>query len=577
MLKRLLIGCVIVAGAFGAAAAVKSQAAKPGAKSAKPESVAADVFGLDKVWQFHLEIPAKDYETMQPAAGMRGPGGGPGFPGGPQQPAAKPADPNADVHKGSGFGVEFSFAHATFTADGKKFANAGVRYKGNASYMASSRSLKRSLKVELDHYNSDADYFHDLRKLNLNSGVMDPTKGREALAFAAFRAAGVPAPRTAYAEVTLTVPDKYDNEYLGLFTVIEQVDKTFLKDRFGNSKGVLMKPERLRGIEYLGENWDAYKARYQPKHDPTPAEAKRIIDFAKLVNQGSDEQFAREIGSYLDVDEFLRFLGATAMLSNLDSFLTMGHNFYMYLNPMTNKLVFIPWDLDLSLAGFPMAGSPDQQLDLSLSHPYVGQNKLIDRLLAVKAVNDRYQQILKELAAGAFSKAKLLADIDTIEKATKDLKAKDAKAAAARNEGGGPGFGPMGGAPAGGSMFGRTPDLKSFVEKRTASVTAQLAGESKGYAPTGGRGGPGGRPGGPGGFMMRPPQPGEILPAMLQEALNFTDAQKKQLADVQKEVDAKLDKILTADQKAQLKQMREGGPGGMFRGPGGPGGPPPIP
>ena len=41
----------------------------------------------------------------------------------------------------------------------------------------------------------------------------------------ALRAAGVPAPRTAYAEVTLTVPGKFDREYLGLYTVIEQVDK----------------------------------------------------------------------------------------------------------------------------------------------------------------------------------------------------------------------------------------------------------------------------------------------------------------------------------------------------------------
>src|SRR5437868_14872695 len=315
--------------------------------------------------------------------------------------------------------------------------------------MASSRSAKRSLKVELDHFDENAAKFHGIRKLNLNCGAMDPTKGREAIAFAALRAAGVPAPRTAYAEVTLTVPGKFDREYLGLYTVIEQVDKTFLKDRFGNGKGLLMKPERLRGIEYLGENWDAYKARYQPKHDATPAEAKRVIEFAKLVAQGSDEQFAKEIGSYLDVDEFLRFLAATAMLSNLDSVLTMGHNFYIYLNPATNKLVFLPWDMDLSLAGFPMAGSPDQQLDLSLNHPYVGQNRLIDRLLAVKSVNEKYQKVLKDLAATAFSKEKLLADVDTIEKATKEVKAKDAKAAAARNEGGGFGFGPTGRRPGG--------------------------------------------------------------------------------------------------------------------------------
>ena len=479
-----------------------------------------------------------------------------------------------DVHRGSGFGVEFPIVRGTFRADGKAFADAAFRYKGNASYMASARSLKRSMKVELDYFNETAAQFHGLRKLNLNSGVMDPTKGREALAFAAFRAAGVPAPRTAFAEVTLTVPGKHDRAYLGLYTVVEQVDKTFLKDRFGNGKGLLMKPEKLRGIEYLGEIWDAYKARYQPKHDPTPAEARRVIEFAKLVNQAGDDQFAKEIGNYLDVDEFLRFLATTAMLSNLDSFLTMGHNFYIYLDPITNKLVFIPWDLDLSLAGFPMAGSPDQQIELSLTHPYAGQNKLIDRLLTVKAVNEKYQQVLKDLAATAFSKHRLLADIDEIEKATKEIKTKDAKAAAARNEGGGM-FGPPGGGRVG-PMFGRTPDLKTFVEKRTASVAAQLAGESKGFTPTAGRGrrgGRGGMPGGPdGGFFARMPRPGEILPNFLQEMLNVTDAQKKQLADVQKGVDDKLDKILTAEQKAQLKQMREGGAGGPG---GGPGGPPP--
>ena len=558
MLKRLIVGFVIATGGFGAAAAVQALAAKPGVKKGPGEIVAADVFGLDKIWQFHLDVSAKDYESMQPAAGKRGRGG----PGGPMQPTAKPANPNADVHMGSGFGIEFPIVHATFVADGKSFANAGLRYKGNASYMASSRSVKKSMKVELDHFDENAARFHGLRKLNLNSGVMDPTKGARRWHLPPseppeFRPRARPTPKSRSRSPANTTTS------ISAFSLSSSKwTRRFLRTDSATIRAVLMKPERLRGIEYLGEDWDAYKARYQPKHDPTPAEARRIIDFAKLVNQGSDEQFAKEIGSYLDVDEFLRFLGATAMLSNLDSLLTMGHNFYIYLNPMSNKLVFIPWDLDLSLAGFPMAGSPDQQLDLSLNHPYAGQNKLMDRLLAVKAINEQYQQILKELAAGAFSKEKLLADIDTIEKATKALKAKDAKAAAARTEsGGGMGFGPPGG-----PMAGRTPDLKTFVEKRTASISAQLAGDSKGYSPTGGRGGRGGRaggpggPGGPGGFMMRPPRPGEVLPSALQDMLTLSDEQKKQLAGVQKEVDAKLDRILTTDQKARLKQMREASP-----------------
>jgi Spy/CpxP family protein refolding chaperone len=85
-----------------------------------------------------------------------------------------------------------------------------------------------------------------------------------------------------------------------------------------------------------------------------------------------------------------------------------------------------------------------------------------------------------------------------------------------------------------------------------------------------GGGGPGG-PGGPGGGrMFGRPQPGQVLPPMLQEALNLTDDQKKQVAELQKDVDARLAKILTQDQMNQLKQMRQRGPGG----PGGPGGGP---
>jgi EF hand len=90
----------------------------------------------------------------------------------------------------------------------------------------------------------------------------------------------------------------------------------------------------------------------------------------------------------------------------------------------------------------------------------------------------------------------------------------------------------------------------------------------------GGPGGPGG--GGPGGRgRSGPGQPGQVLPNFLQDQLNLTDAQKKQVADLQKDVEAKLDKILTTEQKARLKEMLDRGPGGPGGGRGGPGGGPP--
>jgi len=86
----------------------------------------------------------------------------------------------------------------------------------------------------------------------------------------------------------------------------------------------------------------------------------------------------------------------------------------------------------------------------------------------------------------------------------------------------------------------------------------------KGGPDKGGRGGPDKGKGGPPdrGGRGGPPQPGVILPDFLQDELEMTDKQKKDLAALQKEVDAKLDKILTKKQKEQLKEMRERGPGG---------------
>jgi hypothetical protein len=396
---------------------------------------------------------------------------------------------------------------------------------------------------------------------------MDATKGREALAYAIFRAAGVPAPRTAFAEVTITVPGRYDKEYMGLYIVVEQVNKNFLKDRYKTDAGLLMKPERVGSLAYLGEDWERYKTTYQPKRDATKDEIKRVLDFLKLVNQGTEAQFNKEIGSYLDIDAFLRFMAATALTSNLDSFFTIGHNYYLYLHPETKKFHFIPWDVDLALGNFAFFGSADQQMDLSLTKPYGGQCRLADRLMANKEVADKYQAVLKELATSVFTKERLLKEIAEIEKTTKNLIEKDRKAAAGRKEGGG-GFGPpggMGGPPGG---FGRqSPDLRTFVEKRTESVAAQLAGKSTGFVPVGGFGGKG-----PG---LARPIPGEILSQAVRDQLRLTEAQRKELADLQKDVDARLEKILTEEQRAQLKRMREG-PGGGFGPPPGPAGPPGV-
>ena len=70
-----------------------------------------------------------------------------------------------------------------------------------------------------------------------------------------------------------------------------------------------------------------------------------------------------------------------------------------------------------------------------------------------------------------------------------------------------------------------------------------------------------------------PPRGGpHLLPPHAAERLNLTDAQKKQIKDLEAEVKTKIESILTPAQLEQLKQMHPphgGGPGG--------GNPPPPP
>jgi Spy/CpxP family protein refolding chaperone len=152
-------------------------------------------------------------------------------------------------------------------------------------------------------------------------------------------------------------------------------------------------------------------------------------------------------------------------------------------------------------------------------------------------------------------------------------------------------------------LFDRADANKDGVvtKEELMALAAQLEAESGQERGFGGPGGPGGfgppggpPPDGPGGFgppggpgrggFGGPPRPGQILPPFMQERLNLTDNQKKQLEELQKEVDSRLGKILTSEQKQQLQEMRGGfgrggfggrggrGPGGPGRG--GPGGPP---
>ncbi len=110
-------------------------------------------------------------------------------------------------------------------------------------------------------------------------------------------------------------------------------------------------------------------------------------------------------------------------------------------------------------------------------------------------------------------------------------------------------------------------------------LTALAAREASGNAGRRRRPGPPGSdgppPGGPGGFGGPPPGGppgfmGQVLPPPIQERLGLSSEQRAKIAELQKEVDAKLEKILTKDQSEELAQLRTRRPGAFGRPGGGP-------
>ena len=235
-------------------------------------------------------------------------------------------------------GFEFDWTHASFELGGVTFTNVAARVKGNA------RSLyepNRAYKVDLNKF-APGQKLGGLNKLTFNSLVWDYSCLGEALGYEFFREAGVPASRTAYAWLSASVATRWEQKPLGLYLMVEAVDHEFAAERFGSKATPVFKPVTYNLFEHLGDEWSAYAPIYDLKTKATPEQQRRVIDFARLVSSATEAEFAARVGDFLDLDEFARFLAGQVLLPNYDGILSDGQNFYMYLDPRSNKFGFIP-------------------------------------------------------------------------------------------------------------------------------------------------------------------------------------------------------------------------------------------
>src|SRR5436190_17442732 len=137
-----------------------------------------------------------------------------------------------------------------------------------------------------------------------------------------------------------------------------------------------------------------------------------MVEMARLVTKGTDDEFAAKVGDYIDLEQFARYMAVTTYLSTLDSLLVVGQNFYLHLDPTTNRFQFIPWDLDHSFGQFPLMGSQEQREQLSIRKPWRGENRFLERVFASPAFRDLYLARMKGFAGSLFRPERFHQQVD---------------------------------------------------------------------------------------------------------------------------------------------------------------------
>jgi spore coat protein H len=428
-----------------------------------------DLFRQNSIATVDLEFSKADYDTLLPRGGGWFGGGG----GGEQSWLQGPEG------KRNGFaasrGVQFNYVHANVSIDGHAIKNAGVRYKGNGSYFEGIANGKASLKLDFAEY-VKGQKFDGLKKLNLHSNITDASCMNEVLAFQLFRDAGVPAPRTSYARVFIKVEGRQPRTYAGLFSIVENPDEQFVATRGLSASGAIFKPVASQLFADLGPDWKRYNQTYDPKTPLTEGQKQRVIDFARLVTSASDAQFAARAGEFLDLEETARYLAIVVFLSDMDGLLGPGQNYYLYLDPRTQKFSFIAWDQDHSFGQF-FRGTQSAREQLSIDHPWSESSRFLERLFKLDGFKKLYLARLSEFSTTLFKPDRFRRQVDELAVVIRPAIKEESAQRLLRFDRAVAGEVPPGDA---GMFRGANVPIKPFVKARVESVIAQLAGRSSG-------------------------------------------------------------------------------------------------
>jgi spore coat protein CotH len=265
----------------------------------------------------------------------------------------------------------------------------GIRSRGSGSR----NPKKPGLKVDFGRYLDQTAF--GMKSLVLANAVQDPSMLAQRIGLGMFARMGMPAPRVVHARVFV------NRDYVGLYELIEPVDKVFLARVFGqdaNGKtengGYLYEYhwKDLYPWDYLGSDLRIYAELFEPKTHESDAPALLygpLEDLFRTLNQVRDSQFERAVGELLDLRQFVRHLAVENFIAERDGFLGYWgpSNFYLYRFQGRTLSQLLPWDKDLAL------WSRDYDIFQG-----VDENVLAKRALAVPALYQTYLEALLQCA-----------------------------------------------------------------------------------------------------------------------------------------------------------------------------------
>jgi spore coat protein H len=242
----------------------------------------------------------------------------------------------------------------------------------------------------------------------LKNNFDDQALLREKVAADMFKNAGVAVSNTAF--YTVYIDHGNGPEYFGLYTLVEEIGDTVIETQFANDDGNLYKPEE-GGANFVkggfseenfekktnedDEDWSDIIALFDALHDDTRTSAP--------------DTWREDLEAIFDVDGFLKYLAVNGIIQKWDTYGLMTHNYYLYNNPETSKLTWIPWDNNEALQYGKMGGA----LDLDFSNLESNSWPLIEKLYADAVYKIRYNDYLLEAINGAFETNSMQATYDS--------------------------------------------------------------------------------------------------------------------------------------------------------------------